>query len=215
MAVDATGRSRNRLNNKFAKIEGPFAPRTIEMLESPAYRALSLSAHRVLARIEIELGQRAMKENGSLIVTHRQFEKYGIHRNGVSAAVREACNLGFLAITRQGYAGSGEHRLASTYRLTFRPTEDAKATNEWRRIESVEQAEKIAGAARSARKKKISARGKHGGTARGKHGGKANSPLVETTSTGHPLKPRVLSIYRDGPANLKAVPSDGGETPAA
>jgi len=38
---------------------GQFAGRLIEMLESPAYRALSLAAHRVLSRIEVELGHMA------------------------------------------------------------------------------------------------------------------------------------------------------------
>jgi hypothetical protein len=32
-----------------------FSARLVRMLESPAYRALSLSAHRVLSRIEVEL----------------------------------------------------------------------------------------------------------------------------------------------------------------
>jgi hypothetical protein len=36
-------------------INGAFAWRLIEMLESPANRALSLSARRVLERLEIEL----------------------------------------------------------------------------------------------------------------------------------------------------------------
>jgi len=36
-------------------IPGQFAWRLIEMLESPAYRALTLSAHRILARVEIAL----------------------------------------------------------------------------------------------------------------------------------------------------------------
>jgi hypothetical protein len=35
-------------------IFGQFAARLIEMMESPAYRVLSLSAHRVLSRIEVE-----------------------------------------------------------------------------------------------------------------------------------------------------------------
>jgi hypothetical protein len=41
---------------KRGSIDGAFAWRLVEMLESPAYRALSLSAHRVMARLEIELG---------------------------------------------------------------------------------------------------------------------------------------------------------------
>jgi hypothetical protein len=37
------------------QIVGQFTIRLVEMVESPAYRALSLSGHRVLSRIEIEL----------------------------------------------------------------------------------------------------------------------------------------------------------------
>ena len=45
-------------------IPGQFAPRLIEMLESPAYCVLSLSARRVLDRLEIELGHHGGKDNG-------------------------------------------------------------------------------------------------------------------------------------------------------
>jgi hypothetical protein len=52
--VNAKGRSAGQFRtNRFAKIRGQFAPRRIEMLESPADRVLSLSGHRVLARLEI------------------------------------------------------------------------------------------------------------------------------------------------------------------
>ena len=37
------------------KINGQWSPRLVEMLCSPAYRALNLSEHRVLSRVEIEL----------------------------------------------------------------------------------------------------------------------------------------------------------------
>ena len=36
-------------------ISGQFTARLIEMLESPAYRVLSRSAHMAIARVEIEL----------------------------------------------------------------------------------------------------------------------------------------------------------------
>jgi hypothetical protein len=68
--------SRNRANS----IPGQFAGRLIEMLEAPAYRVLSLSAHRVLSRIEIELGHHGGKDNGRLPVTYENFENYGIDR---------------------------------------------------------------------------------------------------------------------------------------
>jgi hypothetical protein len=50
------------------QIGGQVAPRLIEMLESPAYRALSLSGHRVLDRIEIEMAHHGGTDNGKLPV---------------------------------------------------------------------------------------------------------------------------------------------------
>ena len=44
------------------KISGQFAYRTIAMMESPAFQVLSLSAHRALARIEIEHAHHGGKE---------------------------------------------------------------------------------------------------------------------------------------------------------
>ena len=61
----------------------------IEMLESPAYRALSLSAHRVMARIEIELAHHGGNDNGHLPVTKQNFVDYGVHHDGVAPAIRE------------------------------------------------------------------------------------------------------------------------------
>ena len=46
------------------RISGQWSPRPIEMLESPAYRTLSLSAHRVISRIEIELARHGGHDNG-------------------------------------------------------------------------------------------------------------------------------------------------------
>ena len=55
-----------------------FSARTVRMLESAAYRALSLSAHRVLSRIEVELGHHGGTDNGKLPVTYNDFQKYGV-----------------------------------------------------------------------------------------------------------------------------------------
>ena len=54
-------------------ISGQFAARLIEMLESPAYRALSESGHRIISRIEIELGHHGGNDNGRLPITFDQF----------------------------------------------------------------------------------------------------------------------------------------------
>jgi hypothetical protein len=79
-------------------ISGQFAARPIEMLESPAYRALSLSAHMVISRIEIELAHHGGNDNGQLPVTVDQFVEYGMHRSSVAPAIRETEALGFIAV---------------------------------------------------------------------------------------------------------------------
>src|SRR5262249_41798135 len=84
------------------KIDGPFAPRLITMLKSPAYRALSLSAHRILARLEIELYQHGGEDNGKLIVTYDHFVEHGIDRDAIAPALRELEALGFIEIPERG-----------------------------------------------------------------------------------------------------------------
>jgi hypothetical protein len=122
------------------------------MLESPAYRALSLSAHRVIDRIAIELCRHAGTMNGRLPVTYDDFERYGIHRHAIGPAIREAAALGFIQITEQGRAGNAEWRKPSLYRLTFcRSDHDVgDGTHEWKKVIE-EQAGAIAAAARKAK----------------------------------------------------------------
>lgn len=138
--------------NRAKSIPGQFAARLIEMLEAPAYRVLSLSARRVLDRVEIELGHHGGKEeeNGRLPVTYEDFENYGIERGSIARAIREAVALGFLEVTEHGRAGNAEWRKPNKFRLTFRPTKGARdyGTNEWRRFQTVEEADAAARAAR-------------------------------------------------------------------
>jgi hypothetical protein len=149
------------------KIGGQFAWRLVEMLESPAYRVLSVSAHRVLARIEIEMAHHGGLDNGKLPVTFEDFERYGIHHHAIGPGIREAVALGFLEVTERGQAGNREFRRPNRYRLTYRHVGRGNPTNEWRRIASIEQAEEIAQEARKplaprrARKQKTTA-GKRG-----------------------------------------------------
>jgi hypothetical protein len=72
------------------------------MLESPAYRVLSLSGHRVLARLEIELGHHGGADNGRLPVTYADFQRYGIERKSIPPAIREVEALGFARVTERG-----------------------------------------------------------------------------------------------------------------
>tara|TARA_R110002072_G_scaffold212834_2_gene370210 strand:- start:960 stop:1346 length:387 start_codon:yes stop_codon:yes gene_type:complete len=120
------------------------------MLESPAFRVLSLSAHRLIARIEIEFAHHGGTDNGRLPVTYDHFEEYGIHRKSIAPAMREATALGFVEVTERGRAGNREFRSPNMFRLTFRHTNSAEPTNEWRRVSSIEEAKRIAEAARRA-----------------------------------------------------------------
>jgi hypothetical protein len=124
------------------------------MLRSPAYCALSLSARRVLDRVEIELADHGGADNGRLPVTYDDFERYGIHRHAVGPAIREAVALGFLEITDPGRAGNAEWRKPNVFRVTYRNTKYTP-TDEWEKIKTTEEAEAIARTARSARPQKI------------------------------------------------------------
>src|SRR5258707_12030551 len=101
-------------------ISGQFPPRLIEMLESYAYGVLSLSAGRVMDRIEIELAHNGGNDNGRLPITYSDFVSYGLDRHAIGPAIREAVALGFLVVTERGRAGNAEFRSPNRFRLTYR-----------------------------------------------------------------------------------------------
>ena len=118
------------------------------MIKSPAWSVLSLSARRVLDRIEIEHADHGGNENGRLPVTYDDFERYGIHRHSIAAAIRETVALGFTEITERGRAGNAEFRSPHKFRLTYFHVRRAPPTHEWQRIKTVEEAQALARAAR-------------------------------------------------------------------
>ena len=126
------------------KITGQFVPHLIQMLRSPAYRVLSLSGHRILARIEIEHADHGGRDNGKLPVTFADLVAYGItDRHSIAHAIHEVCALGFVELTRPGRAGGGEYRSPNLYRLTYLPSYGKPPTHEWRMIETVEEARRL------------------------------------------------------------------------
>ena len=120
------------------------------MQESPAFRVLSLSAHRALCRIEIEHCHHAGTANGRLPVTYLDLEAYGISKHAVAPAIRELEALGFMKVTERGRGSNAEWHIPNKFRLTYRPQCYAPyaESNEWRLIKTVERAEQIAEAAR-------------------------------------------------------------------
>jgi hypothetical protein len=169
-------------------IGGQFAPRTIEMLESPAHRVLSLSARKILDRLEIEMAHHGGTDNGRLPVTYDQFQAFGLDRQAIRPAIRETVALGFVEITREGRAGNAEWRQPNLFRLTYRHSDGERGygTNEWRRVESVEEAAAIAKAARNAKPAKT--KSQCGKTSRFSRGNPYRKPPIhsgETHTTGH------------------------------
>jgi hypothetical protein len=132
----------NAKKGRAASYSGPFVGHMVEMLEAPAYMVLSLSARRVLDRLEVELLDHGGNDNGRLTVTFSQFVDYNVRRNSVGAAIREVIALGFAEITERGCAGNAGYGKANKYRLTYRPAEGVPddGSHEWRRIKTMEDA---------------------------------------------------------------------------
>src|SRR5262245_34052461 len=188
------------------KIDGQFSARQIDMLESPAWRVLSLSAHRVIDRISIELGHHGGNDNGRLVVTFDDFVEYGITREAIAPAIREAEALGFIRVTERGRGGNAEYRKPNAFFLTFVNSRSSKVpTHEWRKVKTIEEAETIARVARGqkdsravefAERRKTESR--YGKPAlvpvRKTHTETDKSPVRETPTTGSVGKPPLLPM---------------------
>jgi hypothetical protein len=199
--VNATGRSNGKRKiHRHAKISGQFAPRLVEMLRSPAYRVLSVSAHRILARLEIELADHGGNDNGRLPVTFDDFEEFGVERHAIAPAIRECCALGFIEVTEAGRAGNAEFRTPNLFRIAYRNSENllGDGSHEWRRIETMEGALALARAARKLIKKQKSSAEKPTGPSAGKPTESAPFPVRKTPTTPVVGKPALLSISRGG-----------------
>jgi hypothetical protein len=122
------------------------------LIESPAMRVLSQAAVRVMHRLEVEHMHHGGAENGRLIVTRDQFVGWGIERNAIAPAIRELAALGFVEITEKGCAGNANQHKATQYRLTYVNSKNREQpTNEWRKIKTMDSAERIAAMARAAK----------------------------------------------------------------
>jgi hypothetical protein len=120
-----------------------------EMVESPALRVRSQALVLVMHRIEAEHMAHGAAENGKLIVTRRQFEEWGVHRDSISPAIREGEALGFFEVCR-GHAGVGGHGQAHRFKLTYVNCKHGLSpTHEWSRITTIEEAGRIAKEARA------------------------------------------------------------------
>jgi hypothetical protein len=124
------GKAEGRLMSR--KIKRPFAALPIELLRSPAFRSLSLTALRILFRIELEYAQNGGRNNGYLVVTFDQFVEYGARRKSIPPSLNELTTRGIIDIPEKGRAGNGPWRRPNKYRLTYRDASGKPPTDEWK-----------------------------------------------------------------------------------
>jgi hypothetical protein len=118
-------------------IQGQWRAHTIDMIESPAWRALSHVARKCLDRIEIELANHGGRDNGKLPVTYRDFADYGLGKPSIALGLAELIALGFVEM-KPGYASSNpEHGRTSCFRVVFKQGRDGPpGEDRWRRFKT-------------------------------------------------------------------------------
>jgi hypothetical protein len=141
-SINPRDRSRSHVSKTFSMVkkntqppkgQGGWMAETRELLESDAYRTLSINARRVLDRVKIEHISHGRNRNGSLIITHDQFIEYGVTSDLVADAIEECAFKGLMKVQRGRAADGTPH--ASLYTLTFDGTHDGlPATNGWRKF---------------------------------------------------------------------------------
>jgi hypothetical protein len=175
-----------------------------EMIESPALRALSLIATRVMHRLEAEHMNHGGAENGRLLVTFDQLEQWGMDRNSIAPAIRELVALGFVEITEHGRGGA-ETGLPNRFRLTYVNSKTKEVpSNEWSRITTLAEAKRLASDARHDKNQRASDLGKRAAFSKAKKYfpvSKTPTGPVRETLTETPIsqsgKPLLLAPVRE------------------
>ena len=147
-----SGRSRRSKPNS---IGGQFTAYPVEMLESPAWRALSTTAKRCIERIAIELAHHGGRDNGELPVTNRNFRDYGVPMARIKPALAEAVALGFIDMTPGHASQNPDYGRAARFRILFLncigPLPDH---TRWQRLKTHDEAKLMAKLARSSAMRK-------------------------------------------------------------
>jgi hypothetical protein len=132
-----TGRSTSTFSRQAQKHlapETPFVGISLEMLESRAFRSLSKNAFLLMFRVCVEHLHHAGQENGSLYVSYRDFERYGIRSGSIRAAISELEEAGFLKVVEVGLRIASGSTAPSKYELTWLGKPLSFPTNEWKKL---------------------------------------------------------------------------------
>jgi hypothetical protein len=189
VATGGGGMSRRR-----SKFDEAWVPHMQSMIESPAWRTLSRGGHQFISRLEAEHCRHGGTANGELIVTYADCVAWGMDRDAVGPAQREAVALGFVRLAERGRAGNAEHRRAHRWGLTYiRPNADKgpPATDDWKRFKMIEDAERAAKEARKSKNAVFVAAGKRRAKKQNPVRETPTMPVRETPTTEMSGKPRL------------------------
>ncbi len=129
-----------------------------DVYDSPAFAALS--PHDVLAYLALLRAHKGYN-NGDLSLPLSRAKNCGIsHPKTLARSLRALCAVGLVALARKGGCNKGGQRLPSLYRLTDRECyeipakhlEAMPATNDWKRVSSVQKGKELIAAAEAAAK---------------------------------------------------------------
>jgi hypothetical protein len=122
------------------KVKPLYVVHTLEMRESPAWRALPDIGRRVLDRLEIEHLRHKLMQNGHLFCRYEDFEAWGLRRASIRFGIEVTTALGFVGIVRRGWKS-----IPSIYRLTYVKSFNDRPpiTDEWKAIKCAREARDI------------------------------------------------------------------------
>lgn len=128
---------------------------TREMHESPAWLAMPLAARKIIDRLIVEHLAHAGTENGNLISTYSDFEKFEIRRMSIRPAIIAAEVLGFIDVVKRGGSAYAEMRNPSIYSLAWLYRKDGTPpADRWKTFKTVADARKAVHAALATRGRK-------------------------------------------------------------
>ncbi len=153
---DATGRSSGKLTGRAGKTHRPpkgepWAWLTRELLNSEAWRGLSINGRRLMDFLLVEHMNHAGLANGALCATYEQLAAFGVTRSEIPHAIRECEGLGLIHVEHGGRFNMTNQ--PSRFRLTFYADDAGRpATNDWKRTTP----ETVKRLRRAAKQKKLS-----------------------------------------------------------
>ncbi|MBB3148770.1 hypothetical protein FHS21_005218 [Phyllobacterium trifolii] len=115
------------------RINGGYYQFPHEVAQSLAYRSLSGNAAKILHRLVLEHTLMFRKQNGNLIVTHRDLRDEYVTHNRIVEAIDELDFKGLIKVAKGKGHGTA---LVSTYTVTFYPTSDGlKPTDDFKKCD--------------------------------------------------------------------------------